>query len=130
MSEHTPRRRWIKLWTQETLYGTTKTELLPDERGVWLFMMCMAGDSIIPGCICIDENLAYTDEQVIHILNIPMELYQRTLKKLMDHKKIHKNGTGIIEIINFKKYQPFDKTEYMRTYMQTKRGKSKNDNDK
>ena len=111
--------RWIKLWTTETVYGTTTAELDPDERGTWFLLLCMAGFSMIHGNICISKGVCYTPDQIAKILKIPVELYLRTETKLLEHKKISKNGDGTIYINNWKKYQAFDKQEYDREYMET-----------
>lgn len=118
MPEHEIRRPWIKLWTQEYIHGTTRHELLPDERSVWTDFMALAGDSSKLGFICIAEDIAYTDEQLAKLLNISTELLQRSILKMLGHNKIKRNGTGVIELVNFWKYQPqFDRTEYQRKYM-------------
>jgi len=123
---HQARRPWIKLWTQAYLHGTTRQELKPDERSVWVDFMSLAGDSPVLGYICVAENVAYTDEQLAAILNISKELLIRAKSKMTEHGKIKENGSGIIEIVNFWKYQPqFDRNEYQREYMKKKRREDK-----
>lgn len=117
------RKSWIKLWTQETLHGTTLSELLPEERAVWFEFLCLAGDSPIPGSICISKDIPYTDTQLSTLLAVTPELLNRAISKMERYGKIHRNGTGIIFITNFLKYQgQFDKTSYMLDYMRTRRG--------
>jgi len=125
MPEITPRRRWIKLWTQETLYGSTTSELTPEQIGVWHLLLCMAGDSPDPGKICIAPNIGMTREQIALILKISPELLESTEKALLKHNKISKNGTGVIEINNFIKYQGFDKTIHNKIYMRDYRARQK-----
>jgi len=125
-----PRRRWIKLWTQETLYGTTFRELEPDQRAVWYGLLCLAGDSPEPGIVCIAPNLPHTDEQIATILNISTDLLLATIPVLEEHKKIQRNGNGCIEIANWRKYQPNEKQlehrrEYMADYMREYRQRQK-----
>jgi hypothetical protein len=118
MAEHQIRRRWIKLWTQETIHGTTMQELTPEERGIWFPLLALAGDSPIPGKVCIAENVPYTDSQLAGILNCNIELFNRTRDKLIKVNKIKCNGNGIIEVCNFLKYQgTFDQSAYMTEYM-------------
>jgi len=57
-----PRKRWIKLWTQETLYGTTSTELSLSEQAIWFKLLALAGDSPEPGKVCVAPGVAYTTE--------------------------------------------------------------------
>lgn len=114
-----PRRRWIKLWTQELLYGTTSRELELDEQAIWLKLLAMAGDSPEPGKVEVAPGIPMTDEQIAGILNAPLDLWQTTKEKLQrpDIDKIFINN-GIIHIKNWDKYQAaFDREEYMRQYM-------------
>lgn len=118
-----PRRRWIKLWTQELLYGTTSRELELAEQAIWLKLLAMAGDSPEPGKVEVAPGIPMTDEQIAGILNAPIGLWQQTKVKLQqpDIDKIFIN-LGIIHIKNWDKYQAaFDKTDYMREYMERKR---------
>lgn len=99
------RRRWIKLWTQETLAGTTFRELEPAERFVWFGFLALAGDSLVPGTICAGVNVPFSDEQLARVLAIPKPLLVRATKKMADAGKISLNG-GLIHITNWNHYQP------------------------
>ena len=127
MAEHQPRRRWIKLWTQETLHGTTCKELEPDERTVWFESLCAAGDSVVPGKICISETMGYTDQQLADLFKVSPELLQRALGKLESDtvNKIKRNHNGIIEIINWERYQSDERRMYMAKYMRDYRRQKK-----
>jgi hypothetical protein len=132
MSEHQIRRRWIKFWTQETLHGSTFNELLPDERAVWFEIMLAAGDSPIPGTVCIAKDVPYSYEQLAQLLKVDLALLDRALSKMKESGKISQNGTGVIVVTNFIKYQPnFDRDEYQAKYMREyrkKRSKRKTNN--
>ena len=122
-----PRRRWIKLWTQELLYGTTSKELELAEQAIWLKLLAMAGDSPEPGKVEVAPGIPMTNEQIAGILSAPLELWHETKEKLQqpDIDKIFINQ-GIIYIKNWDRYQAaFDKTDYMREYMQKKRQEEK-----
>lgn len=130
-----PRRRWIMIWVQETLHGTTLQELEPDERAVWFESLCAAGDSVIPGKICISEDIGYTNDQLARLLNVPLELLERSVKKLQKVGKIKLNHDNIIEIVNFNKYNPSEdalnkRRDYMAKYMRDYRGEKKKDKSK
>jgi len=123
-----PRRRWIKLWTQETLYGTTSEELLADEQACWFKLLALAGDSPEPGRVEVAPGVPMTDEQIAGILKVPLEVWMRAKDRLQhpDVDKIFINR-GIIHIKNWDKYQgEFDKTEYMREYMREYRQRKTN----
>ena len=127
MAEHQARRRWIKLWTQETLHGTTLKELEPDERAVWFEALCAAGDSIKPGFICVDEDTGFTDKQLASMFKVPIELLKRALTKLQSEAvhKIKLNHDGIIEICNWERYQSDERREYLRKYQAERRRKER-----
>ncbi|MBA7617649.1 hypothetical protein ES703_24965 [subsurface metagenome] len=123
-----PRKRWIKLWTQETLYGTTSEELLADEQACWFKLLALAGDSPEPGRVEVAPGVPMTDEQIAGILKVPIEVWLRAKDRLQhpDVDKIFINR-GIIHIKNWDKYQgEFDKTEYMREYMREYRQRKTN----
>lgn len=125
-----PRRQWVKFWTQEILYGTTLKELEPDERAVWFEIICAAGDSAIPGKVCVNERCGFTTEQLCELLGVSNELLQRALSTLETVGKIKNNGSNIIEVCNFIKYQGSDEAivkhrEYMKGYMRKSRKEKK-----
>lgn len=99
-----PRLRWVKLWTQETLYGTTAKELAPDERAVWFGFLCLAGDSPVLGVICVASGVPYTPFQLSKVLNLPPKLLGRAIRTLISAGKIEVSEAGIA-IKNWRHYQ-------------------------
>lgn len=98
------RRRWIKLWTQETLCGTTFRELEPAERFVWFGFLCLAGDSPVPGTICPYPDVAFTDDQLAKALAVPKPLLLKARDKMAAAGKVSLNA-GLIRITNWEHYQ-------------------------
>lgn len=98
------RRSWVKLWTQQTLYGTTSQELEPAERWVWCGLLCLAGDSPCAGIICVAAGVPYTDQQLARILQVDLDLLNSAFAKMREHGKITVNGEGI-HICNWEHYQ-------------------------
>ena len=105
-----PRKRWIKLWTQETLYGTTIKELEPAERWVWLGFLALAGDSIEPGKVQAAPSIPWTDAQLAQLLGVSTRVLQSAKTKMVKHGKITINSEVVV-ITNWEKYQ----SEYERT---------------
>jgi len=101
-----PRKRWIKLWTQETLYGTTSRELELDEQALWFKLLALAGDSPEPGKVEIAPGVPINDEQIAGVLKAPPDVWRRTKERLQapDVDKIFINK-GIIHIKNWERYQ-------------------------
>lgn len=126
------RKRWIKFWTQETLYGTTSEELELDEQALWFKLLALAGDSPEPGKIVIAPGVPPSDEQIAAIFKAPLNVWLRTKERLQDPDvdKIIINE-GIIHIKNWDKYQSeFDRAEYMRQYMRDYRKRESKTNSK
>ena len=98
------RRRWVKVWTQETLYGTTSNELDPSERWIWIGLLLLAGDSPMPGTICAAPDVPFTDEQLAKILKVPVAHLLGAKEKMMACGKIELNSGGI-HIQNWTHYQ-------------------------
>lgn len=127
-----PRKRWIKLWTQETLYGTTSQELELDEQAIWFKLLALAGDSPEPGRVEVAPGIPMTDEQIAGVVKAPLDVWLRTKERLQDPDvdKIIINE-GIIHIKNWDKYQSeFDRAEYMRQYMRDYRKRESKTNNK
>jgi len=100
------RKRWIKFWTQETLYGTTSKELRLDEQACWFKLLALAGDSPEPGKVEVAPNIPMTDQQIAAIFRAPLSVWLRTKNRLLasDVSKILINE-GVIHIVNWEKYQ-------------------------
>jgi len=98
------RMKWIRLWTEEWLDGSVRIELEPDERGVFIDLLVLAGRSRNPGVIQAANAVPYPHERIAARLNIPLELLERTLKKCVVQKRITEDKNGI-HIINWEKYQ-------------------------
>ena len=113
------RRRWVKLWTQQTLHGTTSQELEPAERWVWCGFLCLAGDSPCPGTICVAEGVPYNDEQLARILRVDLRLLGSAISRMKAAGKIETNGDGI-HICNWEHYDSIgDRALEGRRYLST-----------
>jgi hypothetical protein len=82
--------------------------LKPEERTVWFESLCAAGNSVVPGKICIAENIAYTQEQLQGLFKVPALLLSSTLQKLASPplNRIILHPDGIIEICDWEHYAP------------------------
>lgn len=116
----------MKLWTQETIHGTTFKELEPAERAIWFGFLCLAGDSPLPGTICLAEHVPYSVEQLARVLIAPLELVNDSVSKLLTFGKVYKNGDDCFVIANWDRYQgnvnkQKQRQDYMRDYMRRRR---------
>ena len=94
---------WIRFYTENYLFGSTKAELEPDERSVWVDFLCLAvlqsGDVEI-----------YSRKMTAGQLVIQEELLDRSIKKFVEHGKIEKitaeeDKRERFRIVNWDKYQ-------------------------
>ena len=111
MTLRSGRRKWVKLWTYESLTGTLREELTPAERSVWWDFLALAGESPEPGTICIYPKIGFSDQQLCELLRIDMQLLKDARSKLLETGRITMNENGIIHIQKWKQYQ----SEYERT---------------
>ncbi len=102
-------RKWIKLWVAESLRGTIRFDFSSEERGVWYDLLSMAGDCRLDGYIAAGDNKGYPVEWIAGVLNISIELLQRTIDKCLKTRRIEKSPQGL-HITNWHKYQ----SEYER----------------
>ncbi len=101
-------RDWIKLWIKESLIGTIREELTPEERSIWWDFLLLAGNSRVPGTICANENTPIPVKRMAGILNSPEPLIQRCIKKFELSGRIEVDLNGLIRIVNWAKYQYSD----------------------
>ena len=127
MSNSRFRKRWIKLWTQESLFGSITKELDPAERWCWIGALLLAGDSPDPGKLLAAPGIPWTDQQIAKILAVPLELWLRAKEKMVKHDKIVINS-DVISVVNWERYQS-RREDYMREYMRKHRQKGKAQDD-
>ena len=74
--------------------------------------------------------MGYTDEQLAEIFKVSDELLHRALAKLESETvhKIRRNHNGIIEIINWERYQSDERRKYMAEYMRDYRKQKREGN--
>ena len=108
MSKEPIHRDWIKLWVKECLIGTIREDLTPEERGVWYDFLILAGHSRVPGVICANEETPLTQKRLGEILNTPIGLIRRCIKKFQESSRIGIDERGLIHISKWEKYQYSD----------------------
>lgn len=112
------RRTWIKLYPVDCLDGSIRWQLTPDERGVWYDLLNFSAICSLPGLISDKDGRPYPHEFIANRLNIPLELFERTLKKCNEEGRTKENSTGI-QIVNWNAYQ----SEYQRQKPYREKGK-------
>ena len=103
--------KWIRLWVDETLNGSTFEELRSTERGVWFSLLPLAAIGQPPhGTIKVCDDIGYTNKQIASLLKVDLTILAEALEILKHVGKISISDTNVITILNWHKYQ----TEYER----------------
>lgn len=96
--------QWIPLWVDKWIFGTTRIELEPDERSVWVDLMAVAAKD--HGFIRANVGVSYPSHQLAGLLCITEELLLRAIEKCLNVGKLAKceNGGGYF-LPNWGEYQ-------------------------
>jgi len=108
MSNEPIHRDWVKLWVKECLLGTIREELTPEERGIWYDFIVLAGHSRFPGIICANENVPFSNKRIAEILNVPLKLLQKCVRKFVDSGRLSIDNNGCFHLEGWDKYQYSD----------------------
>ena len=98
---------WIPLWLDKWLGGSTRFELEPAERSVWIDLMALAGKH--DGWIRPNEDMSFTRQYLAHSFYVSEELLNTTIKKCQKHGKLKVLDNGQMQIINWDKYKLTDR---------------------
>jgi hypothetical protein len=93
---------WLPLWRNKWLMGSTRWELDPAERGVFIDLLCLAGGD--DGFIRANPTTPYPPEYLAHLLNVPLELLQRTVDKCVAVGKLSRLDDGLLYINSWDEY--------------------------
>ena len=94
---------WFPLWVDKWLFGSTRIELKPDERGVWVDLMALGQKD--DGYIRANEIVPYGIEQLSGMLCIDQELLKRTINRCIVTGKLEETEHHTMRIINHDAYQ-------------------------
>ena len=96
--------KWIKLYCEKWFLGSTRWELSPEERSVWIDLIARAGLNDPPGQI---DFFSY--EQLATLFNVSQQLIHNCIEKFTQFQKIAVNSISptshTIKILNWDKYQ-------------------------
>ena len=94
---------WIPLWIDKWLMGSTRFELDPSERSVFIDLMVLAAKD--DGFIRANAGMGYPHEWLSRSLNIPLEVLEKAIEKCIECEKIIDKGKGIYFIANWDSYR-------------------------
>ena len=108
-------RRWVKLWTNEWLDGTTRFQMSDVQRAFWIDLLAMAGRGRVPGFVAAgrdgDAIVGYPVAKLQGLMSSPIDV-EATLKLFERTGKVRVIVTSpgppeliAVELLNWKKYQ-------------------------
>jgi hypothetical protein len=98
---------FIKWYPKNWLRGSIRFDCTPEERSVFIDLVCMASESRNRGVIQANADTPYTHKYIADQLCIPRRLLERCLEKFTEQKRVQEDDKGI-KIINFDYYQGLD----------------------
>lgn len=110
--------QWIKL--SVNMFDDEKIKLIrtmPEGNNIvlfWIQLLCLAGKINDGGMVYFGQNLAYSDEMLSTILDIPINIVRSGLKTLDQFGMIEISDDGVIDITNWEKHQSTDKMNQMK----------------
>jgi hypothetical protein len=94
---------WFPIWIDKLLFGSTRIELAPDERSVWIDLLALSYKD--EGYIRANKNCPYPVKQLAGMLLISEELLIRTLNKCLEYQKIKQLTDGTYYVNSYKTYR-------------------------
>ena len=100
---------WFPFWVDKWLFGSTRIELEPDERGVFVDLLSLSKKD--SGYIRANEGVPYLESQLCGLLNIEPELYHRTVEKCIKYGKTNRLKDGTLYMTSYEIYSLSDRQE-------------------
>lgn len=85
----------IVLYTVHDLRSKELDDLSYEEKWTWIALRLLVADCPFRPVLCLTPGVPLTDEQIAIQLRVPLALWRRTKKKLVDHKRILVDRKGI-----------------------------------
>lgn len=125
---------WIPLWVDKWIFGSTRIELQPDERAVWVDLMALASKD--NGFIRANPETPYPPQQLAGLLCISEELLERSIRRCIETNKIVQCGQIVDNsfrgyfLSNWAEYQLSDrhKRRFIRNVSENEQMSEKKDN--
>lgn len=104
---------WIPLYVDKWIFGSTRIELEPDERSVWIDLLTIAAKD--DGFIRANVETPYPRTQLAGMLVVPLELLDRTIEKCLrpEINKLTLLPNGTLYVTNWSEYQFTDRYKRM-----------------
>lgn len=95
--------KWIPLWIDPWLFGSTRIELTLPQRAIWIDLLTLAGKD--SGFIRANEGVAYPLGQLAGYLSVPVDILSETIDRLIETKKLTRLEDGTLFVTKWNDYQ-------------------------
>jgi hypothetical protein len=93
---------WFPFWIDKWLFGSTRIELSPPERGIFIDLMALAQKD--EGYIRANVGVPYRLEQLAGFLCLDKRLLERTIERCIEVGKFERLDDGTLRLVSFEKY--------------------------
>jgi len=93
---------WFPFWIDKWLFGSTRLELSPAERGIFIDLMALAQKD--GGYIRANTGVPYRLEQLAGFLCLDKALLEKTIERCIEVGKLERLGDGTLRLVSFEKY--------------------------
>lgn len=94
---------WVPMYADKWLFGSTRLELDPGERSVFVDLIMMGSKD--NGYIRANETIPYPPKQLAAFLNISEELLQSTISKCLQYGKLNEISAGMWRIASWDNFR-------------------------
>lgn len=109
----------MKLWVNEWLTGTVRWQLTPQQRSIWADLLALAGRSRFPGIVCSGETNGelspFPMDYLCSVFRCSEADVSEAFRLFVEQGRIVINKIGVIQIVNWEKYQ----SEYQQKRQRT-----------
>ena len=96
-------QNWLPLWVDPWLFGSTRIELTPAERAIWIDFLAIASKN--DGYVRASEGIPYPTKQLAGFLMVDEDLLKQAIEKFIKYNKVKQLEDGTLRIVNWDKYQ-------------------------
>src|SRR4030042_2367171 len=93
---------WFPFWIDKWLFGSTRIELSPAERGIFIDLMALAQKD--EGYIRANVGVPYRLEQLAGFLCLDKELLEKAIERCIEVSKFERLNDGTLRLVSFEKY--------------------------
>jgi len=99
--------KWLPLWIEKWLWGSTRFELTIEQRAVWIDLLAIAGKD--GGFIRANASFPYPPSQLAGMLIVPQDILESTIQRCLETGKLTLQPDGTLYVTNWEEYNFTDR---------------------